>query len=90
MHKQNLIKVWVFWFFVLVDFAVVFLSKEEAFACILLVLLGACYTWLFQLKEKDSLSADMRKALRFALDVGFYFFVLGSIKLLIETVLEVF
>ena len=86
MKKNKYRKILCLWFFILVDFVIMFFLKEQILTYLLIVVLGIIFTIIFILKEKVSISIAVRVALGFSFEVGLYFLILETFFLIVEMI----
>ena len=67
------------WFFIFVNFLIMFFLNEQILTYILFIIFGIILTTLFFLKEKNSISPHFRKALGFSFEVGLYYLIVKSL-----------
>ena len=73
------------WVAVLSDVILCVVYKEQFITMILALIIGIVATLMGFLKDKESISVNVRKCLRFSFEFAVYYIVIESVFLYIET-----
>jgi hypothetical protein len=90
MKKLMNKKLYFLWFFIAIDFVLMFFSRESGLVYLLLASFGILLTYFYRIKNRADVSSDWRKVFNFTFVVGFNFIAVMSTIWVIETIFSLF